>query len=166
MYLGLLLCVLAQASEPRPPAVVESRRFTDVLGTGSAQVSVSGGVPRLYVSDGKGTNFYCDQFGSLGVNYTRKSFAQYADLLTEVQQHLEDGADLDFDPAKKGGTYSSAEGYCNMSAVIRSGQALVVFSHNRACFGSAGCNRDSAVLALNGTSLGAFATALHWAAAR
>lgn len=164
----MLIPLIAFAALAAPPVDVDpqgvpvgtpSERVT--LGKGSLLFTKEGGRVTLYVTDGEGVSFSCTEWG------LKQRWRSYETFFRQVARDAPTHPNADFGSALTGMqsfSGSSAAGYCNVSASTREGTLIVIFQHNRACFGSAGCNSDTASFVVKPDDLlqlaGWFATSL------
>lgn len=132
-----LLMAAALAVEPTTRVTVEG------TGRGRVEVSQTGKKLSLYVTDGA-DSFVC-------TDPIRESWRSYVKLFDAIVADAPRMPNADFGSAMTGFaafSRASAAGYCNASATTRDGAVYLTFTYNRACFGSAGCNRDVATVAV------------------
>ena len=100
--------------------------------------------PTFYLSK-EGTSFFCDvPAGTKGTN--SKLWQRWAAYLEQIADTAPANPDADWGWLKTGIGSSQMVGYCNAIASTRDGRIMLSVFHNRACFGSAGCNKDQITL--------------------
>lgn len=129
------------------------------------EVRLVGKKPVLVMGDDR-TGFACYPAG-FGASYIRKALVKYADTVDEVAAAVRAGRRMEFDVVG-GFVGSQMAGYCNLAArtdpVDDAMTGFLGFGYNRACFGSAGCNRDAVTLVITPETAGEVASALRWGA--
>lgn len=136
MTAALLALLSAEPTFAGTPVAVHSTDF------GNIRAEVRGNDLILVVPDGLSTLF-CR--ANKNAEWTKVgAFA------TQVASYNGTAAEVDFGNAKDSAIdrITQYPGWCNVSATRRSDRVTLVFESVRACFGSAGCNRDYAATTL------------------
>ncbi|MEQ1505198.1 MAG: hypothetical protein ABMB14_23395 [Myxococcota bacterium] len=151
---------------------VQSRRVDGfVPAAGYIEARIVGKQPGLFVTDGD-KSFLCFVGSAFPANFSRGLLTKLAEGVTEAVTAARAGQRMQFDPAIKTIVSSQAAGYCTMIAATEpspiDGQLMVMltFVHNRACFGSAGCNTDAAGLIATPDVMDQLVGSLRWAATK
>lgn len=155
MWWIALACTLAFGLD-----VVEERKTEGVHGY--AVVDKSDGESHLFVSGVRGESFVCGE-GNQGVR--QWSYKLYAARLSEVAAAAKEGVKLKGEPAKNGLKAYTADtaSACNLTVSSDGLEIWAAFVHTRACFGSAGCNKEIGMIVLTPEQAKKLAADLLWA---
>lgn len=78
---------------------------------------------------------------------TKQSYSKIAAFVVAAAAYT--GPDADLGQAKTSIVSSDAHGYCNVMATVKEGNLFLTWQNNDSCYGSAGCIREYATLAVS-----------------
>ncbi len=153
-----LLAVQASALGQSRVDTLSERVVTMANGGTIAFIKESKGQPYFAVRNDD--DYFQCRFTMTTKGFMRRYWGVFADYLDNVVVELESHPNSDWGYAWNRIGASAAVGFCDLSLSTKEGTAYLYITHNRACFGSAGCNKDSALFRVSAENVNELATAL------